>query len=105
MNIDGGDRLYLLHDNGVIVSKDWGGTGYLGVQGSLEVQGGITSGGRAVVTDVRVGIFNHEQASGDLGAGWYWLNGDLNKGANGNTSTWKSCVPCDMWDVYWGFKR
>ena len=45
MHIDGGELLYLLNKAGVIVGKDWGGTGDLVVQGNLIVGGSITYAG------------------------------------------------------------
>ncbi len=39
LHIHGGELLYLLNKNGVIIGKEWGGTGNLAVQGDLTVQG------------------------------------------------------------------
>jgi hypothetical protein len=45
MHIDGGELLYLLNKNGVVVGKEWGGTGDLWVQGNLVVNGDIVYAG------------------------------------------------------------
>ena len=37
MHISGGEYLYLLHKNGVIIGKEWGGNGNLTVQGSFSI--------------------------------------------------------------------
>lgn len=37
MHITGGERLYLLNASGVIVGREWGGTGNLQVQGSISM--------------------------------------------------------------------
>ena len=38
-HMTGSDMLYLLHKNGVIIGKEWGGTGDIQVQGNVFVQG------------------------------------------------------------------
>ncbi len=43
MHLDGDELLYLLHKQGVVVGKEWGGTGDLGVEGQVNVGDG-TSG-------------------------------------------------------------
>jgi hypothetical protein len=40
MHISGGENLFLLNKNGVIVGKEWGGNGNLNVEGTLNVQSG-----------------------------------------------------------------
>jgi hypothetical protein len=42
MHIDGEELLYVLNQSGAIVSKAWGGTGNLTVEGTLSVNGGQT---------------------------------------------------------------
>lgn len=53
MHISPGELLYLLPKNGVIVGKEWGGTGDLQVQGNLTVNGtsNLTGGIQAIVVD------------------------------------------------------
>ena len=43
MHIDGDEELYLLHKKGVIVGKEWGGTGNFAVEGDVAIGDG-TSG-------------------------------------------------------------
>ncbi len=43
MHITGGETLYLLHKNGAIVSKAWGGNGNLTVEGDINICGRIVS--------------------------------------------------------------
>lgn len=45
MHIDGGELLYLLNEKGVVVGKEWGGSGDLWVQGNLVVNGDIVYAG------------------------------------------------------------
>jgi len=44
MHINGAELLYLLHKNGVIIGREWGGNGTLQVQGMLHAQGGLVQG-------------------------------------------------------------
>ncbi len=39
MHINGGELLYLLHKNGVVIGQEWGGNGNLTVQGNIGVNG------------------------------------------------------------------
>ena len=41
MHISGGEKLYLLNKDGVIIGKEWGGNGNLSVQGNINVNGEI----------------------------------------------------------------
>src|SRR5262249_39746966 len=43
LHISGGEKLYLLNKEGVIVAKNWGGNGNLTVEGNLTVQGALTT--------------------------------------------------------------
>jgi len=43
-HISGGELLYLLPKNGVVIGKEWGGNGHLQVQGDTQVQGNINVG-------------------------------------------------------------
>lgn len=45
MHIAGNEKLYLLNKQGVIVGKEWGGSGSLSVQGNLDVGGRLTATG------------------------------------------------------------
>jgi predicted acyltransferase (DUF342 family) len=49
LHITGDERLYLLNKNGVIVGKEWGGTGDLTVEGALKAQGDVAVTGAASV--------------------------------------------------------
>lgn len=59
LHIHGGERLYLLNKSGVIVGREWGGSGNLQVQGSIDVRGKLDGkadvvGKRLCVEDVCV---------------------------------------------------
>lgn len=43
IHISGGERLYLLNKDGVIIGKEWGGNGDLSVQGTITATGGELS--------------------------------------------------------------
>lgn len=43
LHISGGENLYLLNKNGVIIGKEWGGNGNLSVQGNADVGGSINT--------------------------------------------------------------
>jgi len=70
MHIDGGERLYLLHEDGVIIGKEWGGSG------NLSVQGNLTTGSFANLTS---GIaVNNGSNTGDKRGVWLWHPNDPN---------------------------
>jgi len=79
MHISGGESLYLLNKNGVIVGKEWGGNGNLAVQGNAGVGGKLDVGGDAQFN----GIWARNNLVVDGGAvkigNWYLqdIGGDL----------------------------
>ena len=48
-HMTGGEHLYILHKNGVVIGKEWGGNGNLYVQGNLEVNGSFNLLPRGVI--------------------------------------------------------
>jgi hypothetical protein len=50
MHIAGGELCFLLHKNGVIIGKEWGGTGDLRVEGNIAVDGKQNVGGYGPTT-------------------------------------------------------
>lgn len=55
MHMTGGELLYLLNKNGVIVGKEWGGNGQLQVQGTLSANEGINVNGDVNATRLCTG--------------------------------------------------
>jgi hypothetical protein len=53
MHITGPELLFLLHKNGVIIGKEWGGNGNLSVQGDTALQGNVNING---MTTMRVNV-------------------------------------------------
>lgn len=80
MHITGGEILYLLNKNGVIIGKEWGGTGGLYAQGDVAVDGTISQYARG------------------RGDGWNWIKVERQGGAdqlyfggdNNNRGIWSS---------------
>lgn len=98
MHISGGERLFLLNKEGVIIGKEWGGNGNLSVQGNLNIDGEIrgklwyskeyewTQGQAAVrmeksdktvafLTYVRGGFEGHGEKVKVYKSGGYWYLG------------------------------
>ena len=51
-HMTGSDNLYLLHKNGVIIGKDWGGNGNLYVGGDTNIAGNLNVGGRNILAEL-----------------------------------------------------
>ena len=53
LHISGDELLFLLNKKGVIIGKEWGGNGNLSVQGNLNMNGGIFTGGIKVYDNIQ----------------------------------------------------
>jgi hypothetical protein len=51
-HMTGNELLYLLHKDGVVIGKEWGGNGSLSVQGNLSVGGNVNIGGRNILEEL-----------------------------------------------------
>lgn len=90
LHISGGELLYLLNKNGVIIGKEWGGNGNLTVQGNLIAKGyvgvGITSPGEKLDVDgnVRLNgghlVYSSQHAVIDWGGGYLYFRTNTNPG-------------------------
>lgn len=98
LHISGGEILFLLNKSGVIISKAWGGTGNLRIegllQGDVQVEGAIGTYGRHPINGLPTGwgggvhtwdVF----AQGSIGAGPAGVNGDhVPAGLNASGVVW-----------------
>ncbi|HKE97545.1 MAG TPA: hypothetical protein VKG45_01230, partial [Actinomycetes bacterium] len=58
LHISGEELLYLLNKSGVVIGKEWGGTGELTVQGTLKALGNVGIGTTAPANDLEIGNFD-----------------------------------------------
>src|SRR5262249_35412979 len=66
LHISGEEFLYLLNKSGVIIGKEWGGTGALTVEGGLTVDGDLQAGGKAQFGGKQQIIFGNADTTNNL---------------------------------------
>ena len=85
LHVGGEELLYVLNKKGVMVGKEWGGTGDLTVQGNTNIGGGLTAGGTSAVPVLHLGNKFRLSGVGDAHGNddWIRLFGVDNKGYHG----------------------
>jgi hypothetical protein len=74
LHISGAEILYLLNNQGVVISRAWGGNGNLTAEGNLSVQGKVRIGDELFLGSSRTSITGFDGAG--RGSGYHWIRSD-----------------------------